>query len=125
MGENVLRGQVKHFEKGRDRSLQKLAAPTLFDRPDVITTNYTAAPVNGSNVQLGDVLHGHVSADGRCVNLANGHRTVGTISGDGAKTLIDGIRGTQGLGFAPMKVTDVSAISGFFTTTVDGARESQ
>lgn len=125
MGENVLRRQVKDFEKGRDRSLRDMAAPTLFDRPDVIATKYTAAPVNGSPVQPGDILHGHVSADGQCVNLADGHRTVGTISGDGAKTLIDAIRGTQGLGFAAMKVTEVSVISGFLKTTVDAAKENQ
>ena len=81
MGENVLRGQVKAFEKGRDRSLEKMAAPTLFDRLDVISTNYTAAPVNGSSVKQGDssvkqgdILQGYVSADGQCVNLAEGQR---------------------------------------------------
>jgi hypothetical protein len=125
MGENVLRGQVKDFEKGRDRSLKKMAAPTLFDRPDVVTTKYTAAPVNGHRVQAGDVLHGHVSADGQCVHLADGHRTVGTISGDGARTLIDGIRGRNGSGFAPLRVTEVSAISGFFKATVDGTEGDQ
>lgn len=125
MGENVLRGQVKDFQKGRDRSLQDMAAPTLFYRPDVIATNYTAAPVNGSRVEPGKVLYGYVSADGQSVNLADGHRTVGTMSGDGAKTLIDAIRSTEGLGFAAMKVTEVSEISGYFKATVDHGKQNQ
>jgi hypothetical protein len=125
MGENVLRGQVKAFEKGRDRSLQRMAAPTLFDRPDVITTNYTAEPVNGSRIKQGDVLDGYVSADGQRVNLADGHRIVGTINGDGAKSLLGAMSEAQNLGFTAMKVTEVSGISGYFKTTVDGANEDQ
>lgn len=125
MGENVLRGQVKAFEKGRDRSLKNLASPTLFDRPDVVTTQFTAAPVGRDRIRQGDLLHGHVSADGQCVNVADGHRTVGTISGDGAKALIDGICETPGIGFALLRVTEVSAISGFFKATVDESKDDQ
>lgn len=125
MGENVLRGQVKDFEKGRDRSLKKMSAPTLFDRSDVITTNYTAAPVIGSSVKEGDVLHGHISSDGQCVNLAEGHRIVGTIKGDGAKLLLDAMSQPHNSGFTSMMVTEVSAISGFFKTTIHGANKEQ
>ena len=123
MGENVLLGQVKDFKKSRDQALQKMAAPTLFDRPDVISTNFTASPINGSRLQTGVMLSGYVSADGNCVYLAQGHQKVGTISGDGAKALIEGIEQTQGLGFASMKVIEISPISGFFKVRVDDTKE--
>lgn len=118
MGENVLQGQVKQFQKGRDRSLAGLALPTLLDRPDIVTIKYTAAPVNGYEVQVGQKLVGHVSADGSQINLADGHRVVATIRGDGANTLIDALRVPRSPGITNMKVVDVSPISGFLTTTI-------
>ena len=56
MGENVLQGQVKSFKKGTDRSLKDMASPTLFNRPDIMSTVYTAAPVEGCGVRKGDRL---------------------------------------------------------------------
>jgi hypothetical protein len=38
MGENVLQSQVKSFKKGADRSLEAMCIPTLFERPDIIST---------------------------------------------------------------------------------------
>ena len=122
MGENVLQGQVKQFQKGRDRSLAGLAMPTLFERPDIVTTRYTAAPVNGSQAQVGQKLVGHVSADGSRINLADGHRVVATIYGDGASTLIDALRALHSPGITNMEVIDVSPISGFLTTTIVSPR---
>lgn len=122
MGENVLQGQVKQFQKGRDRSLAGLAIPTLFDRPDIVTTRYTAAPVNGSEVQVGQKLVGHVSADGSRIHLAEGHRVVATIEGDGASSLIEALREPRSPGFTSMEVVDVSPISGFLTTAITSTR---
>ena len=56
MGENVLKGQVESFKKGSDRSLMEMATPTLFDRPDIMSTIYTAGPVEGCGVTKGDRL---------------------------------------------------------------------
>ena len=118
MGENVLEGQVKSFQKGRDRSLQGMAAPTLFDRPDIVSTVYTAAPVDGYSVAEGDRLEGHVAADGQSILLAKGHVCVGRIDGDGAKSLIESLRETGSPGVVTMKVTGVSTVSGYMKTVI-------
>ena len=83
MGENVLKGQVQSFKKGSDRSLKDMAAPTLFDRPDIVSTVYTAAPVDGCVVVDGDCLEAHSAADGQSIHLVRGHLCVGRIEGDG------------------------------------------
>lgn len=114
MGENVLKGQVKGFKKGADRSLKDLATPTLLNRPDLVSTVYTAAPVEGCPTADGDRLEAHAAADGECVHLANGHVCVGRIEGDGAKALLDALREPGSTGVAPMRVTGVSAVSGYF-----------
>jgi len=114
MGENVLEGQVKGFKKGTDRSLKDMATPTLFDRPDIVSTVYTASPVEGCPVAEGDCLEAHAAADGRCVSLAKGHVCVGQIEGDGAKSLLDAMREPAKPGVVPVRVTGVSVVSGFF-----------
>lgn len=119
MGENVLQGQVKSFKKGADRSLQAMSAPTLFSRPDVVSTIFTAAPLGGITVSEGDNLDAHAPIDGHHVNLAKGHVSVGRIEGDGAKALLDALREPGSPGVVPMKVTAVSGISGFITIIVD------
>jgi len=118
MGENVMQNQVKQFQKGRDRALTKMATPTLFDRPDIVTTHYTAAPTNGEEIRIGHTLMGHVSADGKRINLADGNRVVATIDGDGAGALIAALREPKSPGVTEMIVEDVSPISGFLKTTV-------
>jgi hypothetical protein len=124
MGENVLKGQVQNFKKGSDRSLKDMAAPTLFDRPDIVSTVYTAAPVDGSVVAEGDRLEAHAAADGRCIHLVKGHVCLGRIEGDGGKVLLDAMREPGNPGVVPMKVTGVSAVSGFFKAVVaDGKGE--
>lgn len=118
MGENVREGQVKSFKKGADRSLVQMSAPTLFDRPDIVWTTYTAAPLNGAVVSEGDQLDAHASGDGQSVQLAKGHFLVGRIEGDGAKYLLDTLRQPGNSGVVPMKVTNVSPVSGFIKAVV-------
>lgn len=118
MGENVRKGQVKQFEKGRDRALREMSTPILFARPDIVTKTYVAQPVDGCRVHAGDVLLSHPSTDGAHVNLANGDRVVAVIGGDGAKELIGILREPGSPGAASMQVLDVSEISGFITTAV-------
>jgi hypothetical protein len=118
MGENVLQGQVKSFKKGTDRSLKDMASPTLFDRPDIMSTVYTAAPVEDRTVTEGDRLEAHAAADGRCIHLVKGHVTVGRIDGDGAKALLEALRAPGNPGVVPMTVKDVSGVSGFIKAVV-------
>lgn len=121
MGENVLQGQVKSFKKGTDRSLKDLATPTLFDRPDIMSTVYTAAPVDDHGATEGDRLEAHTT-DGRCVHLVKGHKTVARIEGDGAKSLLEALRAPGNSTVAPMRIRKVSSISGFIEVVVDDGK---
>ena len=125
MGENVLQGQVKSFKKGADRSLQKMSAPTFFDRPDIVSTIFTAAPLDGCAVSTGDQLDAHASADGQQITLAKGHISVARIEGDGAKPLLEAMRQPGSPGVVPMKVTDVSMVSGFIKAIISGGGATQ
>src|SRR3954464_6642665 len=125
MGENVLKGQVKDFKKGTDRSLKDMATPTLFDRPDIMSTVYTAAPVEGCDVAKGDRLEAHAAADGRCVHLVKGHVVVGRVEGDGAESLLEGLREPGSPGVVPMRVRKVSSVSGFIEAVVDDGKGPQ
>lgn len=125
MGENVLKGQVKNFKKGRDRAMEKMGQPTLFDRPDVVTVIYTAAPVDGRNVAQGDRVHAHIAADCQSVRLAKGHEVVGDVTGDGATTLLRALGEPGSPGCAPMNVVEVSPVSGFIKVVVDNKDDSQ
>jgi len=125
MGENVLQGQVKRFKKGTDRSLKDMAAPTLFDRPDIMSTVYTATPVEGHPVAVGDRLEAHAAADGRCIHLVKGHVTVGRIGGDGAKALLEALRAPGNPGVVSMTVKGVSSVSGFIKAVVADGKGDQ
>ena len=118
MGENIVQDQVKKFKKRRDRRLKSMAMPTLFDRPDIVTTSYTAAPTNGAKIRPGQLLTGHVSADGKRIDLAAGNKVVAKIEGDGANALIAALREPNNPGITDMNVDEVSSISGFLKTTI-------
>lgn len=124
MGENVLRSQVKSFQKGADRSLEKMSVPTLFDRPEVISVLYTAVPLDGCKVAVDDQLDAYAAADGKSVLLANGHTSIARIDGDGALSLLDALQRPGSPGVVRMAVTNLSPISGFINVIVmptDGA----
>jgi hypothetical protein len=125
MGENILKGQVKSFKKGTDRSLQEMAKPMLFDRPDLISTIYTAAPTEGQAVAEGDHLEAHASADGQCIHLAKGHVCVARIEGDGAKALLDALREPGSPGVISMNITTVSEVSGYMKAVIVGKNGAQ
>jgi hypothetical protein len=122
MGENVLKGQVKSFKKGSDRSLKKMTAPTLFDRPDIMSTVYTAVPVEGSEAQVGDRLEAHAAPDGRNVHLVKGHLVIARIEGDGAAALLDGLRTPGNPGVVPVQVQKVSSFSKCIHVVIDNGK---
>lgn len=123
MGENVLHGQVESFKKKRDRSLKKMSAPTLFDRPDIMSTIYTATPTDSGEPKVGTRLDAHVAADGRCVLLVDGHVVVARIEGDGAASLLNGLREPGSSGIASVRVQKISPISKCLDVIVDDGKE--
>ena len=102
-----------------------MAAPTLFNRPDIMSTVYTAAPIDGFAITEGDRLEAHAAADGHCVHLVKGHISVGRIEGDGAKSLLDALRESGGSGVVSMKVMSVSAVSGFVKVVLTDEKGDQ
>ena len=124
MGENVLKGQVESFKKGTDRSLKDMATPTLFNRPDIMSTVYTAAPTDGQAVAEGDHLEAHASADGQCIQLAKGHVCVARIEGDGAKSLLDALREPGSPGTMTSRSSSCTFPAGILPTRRVKARRS-
>tara|TARA_R110002111_G_scaffold100976_6_gene156482 strand:- start:42289 stop:42669 length:381 start_codon:yes stop_codon:yes gene_type:complete len=118
MGENVLQGQVKSFKKGADRSLKQMSFRTLFDRPDVISTVYTAKPLGKSALSEGELLEAHITSNGQSIKLAKGHIAVAIIEGDGAGVLIDVLQESGNSGIVPMQVVNISSVSGFIKAMV-------
>ena len=84
----------------------------------IVSTSYTAAPLDGCAFVEGDQLDAHASADGQSVQLAKGHVSVARIEGDGAESLLNALRRPGSSGVVPMKITNVSLISGFIKAVV-------
>src|SRR5688500_13317131 len=74
MGDNFLKRQAQNFKKGRELATGEMNQPTLFSRPEIITTTYSAVPVEQCQLQTGEVLTAFASEDGNQVTLARGHR---------------------------------------------------
>ncbi len=111
MGDNFLKRQTNNFKKGRDLATAELSKPTLFARPEVMNTVYSAVPNDGCAFQVAERLIAIVSENGEKAVLARGHQAVGCIEGDGAQALLAalGERGTAGM--AKVEITEVSALS--------------
>lgn len=124
MGENVLYGQVKSFEKGADRSLAQMSSPTLFERPQELSSVFNAEPMNGCPVSQGDHLNAHASVDGRSVLLAKGHVAVARIVGDGAIWLLEALCQPGNSGIIPMETLSVSPVSGFIRAQIAGGEDA-
>ena len=97
---------------------REMSSSILFNRPDIVSTIYSATPVNGLAVSPGDRLDAHLSEDGRHVRLAKGHVCVGQIDSDGAVSLLEALRQSGSPGLVPMTVTSVSPVSGWIKAAV-------
>src|SRR5690606_40798962 len=60
-----LKRQARNFKKGRDLATAELKEPTLYDRPEVINTVYTAIPSHECQFINGETLVLVASEDGR------------------------------------------------------------
>ncbi|MBI3468895.1 MAG: hypothetical protein HY000_38310 [Planctomycetes bacterium] len=112
MGDNFLKRQVRNFQKGRDLATAEMSEPTLFTRPEVVNTVYTARPGENCQFSNGEILFVVASENGRSAVLARGHQSVGQIEGDGAKALLAALNDTGAAGVAQVRITEVSGLSG-------------
>lgn len=112
MGDNFLKRQAQNFKKGRELATGEMSQPTLFARPEIVTTTYSAVPGEQCQLQSGEILTALASDDGNQVTLARGHTNIGRIEGDGATSLLGALseRGTGGI--TQIQITEVSGLSG-------------
>ena len=98
MGDNFLKQQVRNFKKGKDRASDESSRRKLFEHPELVRTAYPVSEVNGTPLNIGDVLLAIPSpVEGR-VDLALGTRHVGISEGDAAKSLRSALTGPNGPG---------------------------
>jgi hypothetical protein len=88
MGDNFLKQQVRNFEKGRDKALDKLSQPTLYTAPDTVSKSYPVFEVSGQTVTAGDVLLAVPSRTPGRVELARGTSHVGYAEGETAAPIL-------------------------------------
>jgi hypothetical protein len=112
MGDNFLKRQAQNFKKGRELASDEISQPTLFSRPEIVTTTYSAVPAEQCQLQSGEVLTAFASEDGSQVTLARGHKIVGCVVGDGAKSLLGALGERSAGGIARVQITEVSGLSG-------------
>jgi hypothetical protein len=111
MGDNFLKRQTSNFKKGRDLAAAEFSKPTLFARPEVLNTVYSAVPIDGCEFQVAEQLLVIASEHGEKAVLARGHQAVGCIEGDGAKSLLAALGETGSAGMAKVQITEVSGLS--------------
>jgi hypothetical protein len=112
MGDNFLKRQAQNFKKGRELATGDMSQPTLLSRPEIVTTTYSAVPGAQCQLQSGEVLTAFASDDGSQVALARGHKNVGRIEGDGAKSLLGALSERATGGITQVQITEVSGLSG-------------
>jgi hypothetical protein len=112
MGDNFLKRQAQNFKKGRELATGEMSQPMLFSRPEIVTTTYSAVPAEQCQLQSGEVLSAIASDDGSQVMLARGHKSIGRIEGDGAKSLLGALGDRATGGIAQVQITEVSSLSG-------------
>ena len=88
MGDNFLKQQVRNFQKGRDRALDKLSEPTLFSSPETMGTSLPVFEVNGQTISHQDTLLVVPSKTPGRVELVRGSCHVGFADGEAAKPLL-------------------------------------
>jgi hypothetical protein len=112
MGDNFLKQQTQNFKKGRELATGEMNQPPLFSRPEIVTTTYSAVPAKQCQLRSGEVLTALATEDGNEVTLTRGHRSIGRIEGDGAKSLLAALGDRVTGGIAQVQITEVSGLSG-------------
>ena len=119
MGDNFLKRQVRNFKKGRDLATAEMSLPTLFDRPEVVSTVYTASPAANCQFDGGETLLAVAAEDGQSAVLARGFKNVGRIDGDAAKSLLSALCEPGSGGVVQVRITEVSGLSGVAKAVIE------
>ncbi len=111
MGDNYLKRQAGDFRRKTDAAMEDLKWPTLFQRTDVVEHTFHARPDKDERFACGERLWAMPEPNTGCVMLLRGSHKVGLIDGDGASTILSGLR-THGSAIFPMDVRSVLDLSG-------------
>jgi hypothetical protein len=112
MGDNFLRQQINNFKKRRDQAVANRKRPTLFDRPELVSTQYPVTPAPDRQLEKGEILFGVASNNGTLIDVARGHVKVGCMEGDAAHVLRNALREPGQLGVIKLQIVDVKPLSG-------------
>jgi hypothetical protein len=121
MGDNFLLQQVRNFQKGRDRAMDRLGQRSLLDRPELVRAVYPVTEINGYSIRVGDVLLALPSRTEGRVDVALGNRHVGVSEGEAAKALRAALAGPNGLGGTEVEVVSKSDLSGVAQVRIKGS----
>ena len=112
MGDLFRKQQAKNFKKGRDRAMEEVERPRLFERPELVRTIFTLLPADGVALSEGERLLALTEDRASPVFAVRGHEKVGVVDGEGAEVLRQAIASPEGPGIAELRVTSVSELSG-------------
>lgn len=124
MGDNFLKQQVRNAKRRRDRAMDTLERPTLFDRKELMRTSYPVEPCNGHEFKVGDILWGVAAKKGKHIDVTDGHKRLGTSTGEAAQALRDELGKPCNGGVTRMKVVKVGPLSGVAEVRIVSDKEA-
>lgn len=110
MGDNFLENQTEKCRKRRDRAMEEVRHPTLFDRPEIVRRFYDIKPNDGEPLRTGEVLLAQITGSQDSVAILRGPQTVGSVVGEGGTVLGGGLQETCGT--TRMRIVSVLPLSG-------------
>jgi hypothetical protein len=110
MGDNYLDEQAKYAKRRRAKGRKQLHQGGLFVRPDIMERFYTVVPAPSGNFVKDEVVIAMKNGDPDRLAVLRENRVIGSINGDGAKSLISAMG--SGVQAVPMRVTSVGSLSG-------------
>lgn len=112
MGDNFLRQQVENFRRGRDQAMRECESSTLFVRPGVMKTLFSASPCRGKSFVVGESLLAVAVNGSGLIAVMRGCERIGEIDGDSATVIRQSLCDPSSPGIAPMQVVEVAELSG-------------
>src|SRR5437763_1486648 len=110
MGDNYLDEQAKYAKRRRANGKKQLHQGGVFVRPDIMGGFVNVVPAPSGNFVKDEIVIAMSNGDPDRLAVLRENRVVGTINGDGAKSLISAMGG--GIQAVPLRVTSVGSLSG-------------